>query len=207
MALPANSVIECAFVGRLSGQRVLNLFHYRVLTPAPTTVTPAAELDQLLAILADPGVGSIKGFYLAAVPNNYTLEQITVQGIRPIRLRRQFTPINEAGFGGTATTPNVQASITAVTNFGGRDQVGGQRVPASPTNATGGNWTGPYVSTLGNLASAWKQDVDNVGLGSKYRRVIFHRKQQGVNEWTDIQDMFPQPTSRVIRRRTVGVGI
>lgn len=206
MPLPAGAVIEIIYSGDMHGQRFMNTLHIYV---AAVGDTPSIfdELDNIRGYYSDEGVGSALPAYLQCIPENAAVTSVSAQQITPTRSRRTISTLTETGLGGTSDVTNVQASITFRTNFGGRDQVGGMRIPAAPSNAVAGSWNDPYKVALTSLADVLKAGFTEPGGTAIYQPCIFHRNLGSPANRTDITDAIVQPTTRVIRRRTVGVGV
>lgn len=207
MALPGDAIIEVVFRGILFGQTTMSVMHYRVAAQAPAGVSVQAEMAQLADIFNDDTVGELKGLYRAVCPNAYTMTQVSVQPVYPLRYRKTVRATNSAGIGGDSTTANVQAAITLTTDFAGRNQIGGIHPPCPTSMASGGILDGDYVNALGDLGQSLITPVSNVGLESSYQLVIWHRGIQPPLSYTGVTGYIPQTEARVMRRRTVGLGI
>lgn len=205
MALPVGSIIEVAYIGDLYNQLTMNVRHYYVAAQS-TTPGITDEIENLLGHFSSMGVGDILPAYLQCVPEELTVRRVSVQPLRPQRFRRQVEAITQMGLGGPSSTSNVQAAITFTTRLSGKDQQGGMRVPASPGNALGGVWAPSYITDLTTLAARFSEAITEPDGDGIYQPCIFHRKLAAPNDRTDIVAFAIQSSTRVIRRRTLGVG-
>lgn len=207
MGLPADAVIEITMKGTLLAQTFMNVFHLRVAAQAPALTSVATEMQGLAAILNDNTIGGWKQTYRLCLTDTALLDDLVVQPVFPARFRRLVTIVNSQGLASATSVPNVQASITTRDQFAGRKHVGGVRIPASPTDAVNGRWDPQYLANLQLFANQLVPAVVNVPLASSYHWCIYHRGPNDNPKFNDIENAFPQVTSRVIRRRTVGLGI
>jgi len=205
MSLPVGAIFEVSYIGRLFNQLTMNVRHYYVATQS-TTPGVTDEVENILGYFTDMGVTSVLPAYLAAVPEELTVERAVVQVLTPSRFRKQFTTINEVGLSAMTTTSNVQASITFTTRLSGRDQQGGMRVPAAPGLATGGLWNAPYITTLTTLAARLSESFTEPDGDGIYQPCVYHRTKAPPADRSDIVAFIVQTSSRVIRRRALGVG-
>lgn len=205
MALPANSVIELTLQGSCLNQTILNVFHYAVKTPSSITLV-TDEVAEFNDHMMTAGVGSFRNTFLACLPDNYTLDYSVAQAVYPIRYIRQRIGVTAAGVGDPVEAANTQVSITTQTVFAGRQFVGGKRLLASNNNALGGKWAGSYLALVQGFADEMLVEQTVTTGGGVYIPVIWHKPpgSGGVNQ---IIRAFVQPEVRVIRRRTVGLGI
>jgi hypothetical protein len=206
MALPFNSVIETNLIGTLLGQTVIATFHHRVVTPS-TLPNASDELAAWLGEQWNNVANTPSGAYINCCPLEYTNTRVTAQAIEPTRLRRVTQVRNHPGDVGNTEVSNLQASVTFFTNLAGRSQIGGKRIPMAPDQAVDGFVSEAYKTLLTTFAA------NCVGLkvviqgGAVYAPCIYHRAPTVVPTFTDIEDAIPQDTVRVMRRRTVGLGI
>lgn len=201
-----NDVVETTIQGTLFGQTIMSVLHFQV-TQASTIVNPIEEMETLAGLFADIGVNGFGAAYLACVPSQYTMKRVSCQVVHPVRERRGTITVDEQGSGGTGFTPNVSQAITTFTGFAGRAHIGGLRLPLAGDRVIQGYLTAGATAALGLLSDLLDQVlVEPVGAG-QYTPVIYHRKPMPGGQVTKILGAFPQPEARVMRRRTVGLGI
>lgn len=192
---------------------MINVFHYRVVT-VDSSPDYFFNMD---AFLDDIHLGVFKTSFLAAVPSEYTLDNIFGQKVSPTRQVFRYVAEGATGSGGASNpTQNVNAVITKqtarvsnhttgiITNRGGTGEV---HLPGIPdAMAAGGVITAPYAITLDALAGDM---LSNVTWGTTGEAVpcLWHRKYQPQPSSDDLIGATPKVEVRVMRRRTVGRGI
>lgn len=206
MAEPANTVIEVGLEGTLFGQRIINVLHYAVFNPS-TTVNYADELEQLAMVFSDVGIGGFGSGYLGCMPTSFNWDFTRCQSIYPIRKRVIRIGVGEPGRFNTTTTANVSASITKRTVFAGRSQIGGIRLVLPTTESLQGKITIAARANLDLFANQLDVRVLEPTGGGTYDPVIYHRKAGVVPKFDKVTDCVPETTTRVMRRRTVGLGV
>ena len=207
MAMAVGDLIEVVIKGQIHNQTTLTVFHYYV-SGASTTPDLFDELENVLDEFLDMGVGSFLPTWLSVVPSSWNLRTISTQKIAPVRSRRVVSATqNEAGLGSDSGVTNVQGAITFQTDFAGRRFIGGVRVPMSPADAFNGSWSALTLGKLEALAQEFGSPFTEPGGDGIYQPCIYHRDLAPPSNRTDITAVLVQPTTRVIRRRTVGLGI
>lgn len=205
MALLAGSIVEATFSGTHSGQRILNVYHYRV--SQISTLPYNDEMDQFILQFGSLAAGGMRRTLLDCMPANYTLQQMVAQGVFPQRFRRDVTVVNNAGTRGDAIAPNIAAVVTLHTERAGRSQIGGKHfITGSENDVVLGIIQAGLLANMQLHANACVLPLTATAGGGVYTPVIFHRNTPATPS-TDLVGGFPQETSRVMRRRTVGLGI
>lgn len=206
MALPVDTIIEVACIGRLNQQTTMNIWHYVVDVPS-SLPNNFDELNELLNVHFGGLANSIGGTLMECCPQNWSFTQATAQSIYPSRQRRVIQARQFVGTRGLAEQPNVQASITYQTDLAGRAQIGGKRIPMTPLDSAAGiivvGLKGP-LELLGQRTSVF---ISGGAAGGSYSPVIYHRSPNANPKYHRITDWIVQDQTRVIRRRTVGLGI
>lgn len=207
MGLPVNAIIEATFQGRLFNQTILNIFHYRVALES-TIVDPIAEVTDFLGSFNDPGPTGFRKLFMDCMPNNYTLVAARAQAIRPIRYRAVLnTPAGVVGERDATETANLAAVLTSQSNRSGRREIGGKHFPTgSATDIDAGVLTNDLKAVLTIFRNKWLTQIVTVGGGGVYQPVILHPGTVAP-QFSDITAVAIQDTVRVMRRRTVGLGI
>lgn len=191
--------------GRLCGQRTMNTFWWRV-TALTGTVPEVTAFTALHAELNSEFLPK----YLACVPENWTAEGIWYQAIFNLRQRKVVIPYSPIGtFADDAFTANVQGSITRVGDIARRDAVGGVRIPIGTTSTSteDGLLSAALKANFDTFATAMKSIQVTATPSVSYTPMVAAPLSTDPSKWYAIQDAFAQPTTRVIRRRTVGRGI
>lgn len=206
MGLAVGSIIEATFRGTLLGQTVMSVWHYAVTTVA-TEPSIANELRDFLNTWDNALVAGIRLGYVDCMPSNYTLRQSSAQLVSPTRSRKFFHTLNIGGNRTAAMVPNTAGVMTYQTDAGGRDQVGSKHLPIDPNvDAVDGNLDVAYKNVLAILGARTTLPLLVVANGGEYAPVLWHRKKPQPSS-SAIKDFIVQDTARVMRRRTVGLGI
>lgn len=206
MAIPVNSIIEVAAIGTILGQTTMNVFHF-VVDIADSTPDRFVELGNLLTEHFSANVATYGSTLIACCPGNWTFSRATAQVIYPVRERRVQQSRALPGGRQPADQPNVQASVTYSTDLAGRNQIGGKRVCMTPVDSELGFLNATLAGALTQFAIKSRTFISMPVTGGSYSPVIFHRSPNATPRFQRITGSFIQNTTRVIRRRTVGLGI
>jgi len=208
MAVAVGDVFLTTWEGECNAQKILLTHTYEISALSGATDEMAVSED-IAGRLTQVGVDIMETTFLNCMASNYILDFVHVQKIHPVRYRRYTLPRNIAGaLANPALTSNVNAVITFNTNLAGRDQVSNKHVGPAPTTAgwyTSGEVTVGYKAVLDALKDAMLQSVIAAGWYTA-TPCIYHRAD--VIPKSDYLSVgIVQPTVRVMRRRTVGLGI
>lgn len=192
------------YVGTLNGQRIMSTFWYRL-----DTIFGAPDKGQIMdgmrAQLIVPN--GHRQRYLEAAPANYTLKETWIQPIRPTRYVKKIYGDTLLGlWSQNADTSNVAAVIERRGVKASKKAVSVLHMPVS-TNVNAmasGDITLAYKVTLIALSAQIESQLVLVG-GHIVKPVIDNGT--AVTAYNEVQSAFPQDTIRVMRRRTVGLGI
>lgn len=208
MGQPVGSILECAVVGNVNAQTVISVLHYAVGSPS-TIGDPQDEQQDFIGAIVGTGTNHFITEYLDCCSNQYTLEYVRAQFVANTRFRSTKETIGVAGtIGSDCNRQNTNGTITKQTQFAGRDQVGSIHMPGIPDNAViHGYLSAGQAVKYGLLCDRLKLTVTGLLGGGTYYPVIWHRNITGPDNHDLVEQMFPQATSRVMRRRTVGLGI
>lgn len=194
------------FRGVLCGQTIMNTFGYRVqsLTGTPTITTWATALKN--ALIAG---GGLKSRFLGCCPTVYELQELWVQIIAPTRYSADKFALNEFGIypDSEALTANVSSVITRRGDYANRSNVSTLHVPCGTNDVmlNNGFITQDLKDALTLLSAQIILPVTTAGTVSTVIPVI---PSGGVPAAAvNITKAFPMDTARVMRRRTVGLGI
>lgn len=208
MAAPLNSILEVGFEGTVNGQRTLTVLHYRVTTVSPDP-SILGEQETFIAEVGPLGNFNIVAPYIACCGNNFTLNNVTAQFVSPTRTRRSSATFNTPGQVAEAVTAqNVSAVITKRTDLGGRKQIGGVHLPAvPPSRYVGGMLTAAHLTAMATLRAALLATVSPPIAGGSYKPCLWHKKLPAQPASDLVTQLVSQETLRIMRRRTVGLGI
>lgn len=191
-------------VGDYLGQVTMNTYPF--IVSSVLVGTTQADAFSALNISLD-AAGSLFSRQRGCAPQNWTLVEAWIQTIRPTRYRK-FIFAN----GGIGTfvdqdglTANLQASIERYADVTGKHDQGAVRIPigTDPTSILNGSVTPALKTAL--LALATQMELNQVTGGCTFLPIT------GVvsSNWAPLRVIGTsvKNTVRVIRRRTVGLGI
>ena len=191
--------------GSLFNQLILNTFYYRVAYLAVPGTTNAKQ-TVLLGLLT--GAGGHWEKFLACLPNQYVCTRIDIQKVGPYRTIALQTPEGASGSNGLdVLRANVAISIERRGELARKQDVGRVQVVGTDDSAwiDNGNVQIGAFTALNNFGAKIIAPQGTMGSTDTFVPVLsaFHA---GARINTDILTYTVQPTSRVMRRRTVGVG-
>lgn len=199
-------IIQVSWRGVYASQRIILTRSYRV-DPGPIAVQPTqTTLTQINSALAVGGTNPITSSYLACLPVNYSLLEIRSQVIRPLRsafFSNFFTGVIGTNVTSTANVGNDSAAVNFRTANGGRNQVSVVKIgPVPSTSAVLGAFNAPYLTALSAFATAYSAAQTIAANSITITPIIAHPS----GTFDAITNFTIGAFSRVIRRRTVGVG-
>lgn len=208
MGAPVGSIFEVTLRTTVCNQKCLNVLHYVVETESSETSIVAETIQLATAIETAGGLGDkFRGALSALAIHDETVAQC-IKDTLGTRFARQVLDVGDPGeLAGDVLTANVAAVITKRTSFSGRWAVGSFHMGGVPGSYfSGGLITdAPYKAALNALASEILQSVTTAS-GGEYQPVIYHP--DGLHGGhTMILETELQDQVRVMRRRTVGLGI
>jgi hypothetical protein len=201
--------VRLLFEGELCAQQIRTSFDYELDT---IVGTPEPVDDVMTGFLSDVQFTDMKDAFLACCPTNYTLDRISWQWYKnPSVYARQFVLDGGAGGNLTAYTANVQATVVRRPIAAERLGVGAIRVPAAVNSANmeDGELKPAFKNLLTALAATMLSPIICTAGGAstyEFAPIVLTR----TPSWFSINrvsQVFPQPTARVIRRRTARLGI
>lgn len=199
-----DAIIEVTFQGRADDQVTLSLFHYR-LNNAIANSDGTALADQLHTALI--AAGSLRALYLACCSNDFTLERMRYQWIYPTRYSAQDKAVGPlAGLIADVMAPsNIAAALLKRTFLTGRRQRGVLHMPGVAVGSIAGSVLTGAAEALYSALGVRVAGTITLAGDEVFEPVIFN-KQFPVTSPT-IQTVDPEHTARIMRRRTVGVGV
>lgn len=198
-----DAIAEVVFRGMLHGQVVMSLFHYR-LNNAIVNSDGTALATALNGFLNN--ATRLLGDYASACSNELEITDVTVQWVYPTRYSLQrFTPVVTNGGNVDPSLPsNVAIALLKRTFLTGPRQRGVTHMPAVPVSNVVGS-----VLVAGALASYQLvcDDMDDVYIttgGETFEPLIYNKTFPVTSP--QIQSVTVEETTRIMRRRSVGVG-
>jgi len=204
MPVAVGDIVQTTLVGSLFGQTIMNTFHYgmETVTGAPTQLAVANEILTKYAV-----AGGFYDKFLGCCPDNYTLEQVWVQFVLDTRYRKRVSIQGLPGtFAGSAATANTAAVISRFGAAANRRNQGSVHIAcgSDTTWMNLGVLTVPFINALGQFEPYLFSPLTLATLGT-LQPVLIH----GTSKLNAIPliGATTQDTSRVMRRRTVRLGI
>jgi hypothetical protein len=183
----------------------MNTFYYSLFMPSGSIPNGLLELGDMFNILAAPG--QLYDRWIDTRSADLVDAKVDLQVIKFTRFRKAtFTPVKAVGqIAGPALPSNTAAVITLASDLAARSGVANKHLPAIPTAAVVNSvLTAGYVGDLGNLADQALQPL-NTGAGKTWNPCIYNRATPAASK--PLADFLVNPYARVMRRRTVGLGI
>jgi hypothetical protein len=203
-----NDIISVGVDSLLNGQQVLLTHHYVITTLTGTAPTVQAGSLAILGVLnvLDGLAEKVADCYSSDV----SIMNIYAQKIWPTRfVRFSGTPtVNEGEIQGDALPQNVAHAITLRSEFTGADGRGTKHIGGVPTTwSIGGQMTqaayDAYAALADELVTARTVNVPGGG-AFVMKPIAYHRATPSVSALVD--NWIISRTTRVMRRRTVGLG-
>lgn len=199
---------ELRLKGRLNAQDIITVAHYRV-----TVITPPVAVVALNAALQTQAklAGGFGFQALPALPANYAGISVDCQRVFPLteRSANSGSAWDVAGASPNADTSNVAQVITRRTARAGRSEISTGHLPCPTTSDSivGGELTPDQTTELTKWIACQSLPIVLGGIGVTLEPVIWHRGIPIEGRYSSfITSAIVQPTVRVMRRRTVGIG-
>jgi hypothetical protein len=206
MAVPVESLVRVNWMGRCFGQRIVLTTGYKKTT-GPVALTDEQEMNGIIDDLIVGGGVDLLTDYLACLPPEYAMEEVRAQVIHSTRTTAVQRVIATPGtHASSATVASDSACITLKGAFAGANRRSNKHIGPVPDAASAaGLITNAFTTKLNALGSALVSLVV-LGGGETYTPTVWHidpfnaATTHTLNQWT------VGTTSRVQRRRTVGLG-
>lgn len=202
-------VVSVDFLYTFNGQRLINTFAYEVDEPPTDPTSWDDGYDGIVTMVSE--VGGLKAALKAVMSNEVQFDAIRVQVVAPFRLVYHKQDLFEFGDVDNPPLPqNVASSLERYGAGAGRRNVGRIQIPGLTINDVEDGKTNVVyrllVDEVGQEMTLPR--TGTVGLGSHIRPVLINRDEDGVIiGTTPVIGYRIQDTVRVMRRRTVGLGI
>jgi len=197
--------INVTFAGSFAGQTCLNNFGYQVtaIGGAHQVVTTAGEINNKLSV----GGGMIDD-YAALLPGDYIINELWVQWLRPTRYAKQKFISGVTGANpGNSTSTNQAITITRKGFAANRRNIGGVHIFCVNDDSAmlDGEFLAAYKLLAATFAVHMSSTVALFGDGTIITPSIIPTDPGGAV--IPVVSTEVQGTARVMRRRTVGLGI
>ena len=201
------SIFQATFMMTSVGQRLMNTYHWRLETN-PTNETIEAVCNGLNTTLS--AAGGLIPTHNALRDESVILDNVTIQQIATLRYAPKVYVKTVGGDITTAAAGLDTGNVCAVIERRGvnatRGDVGKVHIPIPLAAAViqAGLIVGGYAALLTAHAGIIQAD-QNLASGSTLKPVVYHKGK--TPNYSYIGAAFYQETVRVMRRRTVRVGI
>lgn len=204
MGLVANDIIALTYEATYAAQQIRYAFHYRVTTPGSST-TPELDLLAMATNFSTPG-NTFTSALQAVHVNTFNFDAVSAQRVYPIRtIRMQKLNSFPGGVVNDGLPPNVAVVVTKRTLTPGRPGIGSLHLSGTPDNViVSGEVTNLTPYTLVGTEMIAARTVTAVAMGIEPG--LFNPTGPP-SFFSRLFDAIAQRTSRVMRRRTVRVGI
>lgn len=202
--LNALDTVEIGIEGLIAGQKTLNVLHYSVLV-ASTPLTYTAAMTNLLNDYLNSLTGPLLPI-LAAAAQNWTCVRIRGQRVWPTRDIALFVADGRPGqrpFNAEAC--NLAATISKFGSLANRHNIGSLHLAGlSSADYAASLITNAQLLRMDNIRTRLQTDLAVFADTTTAKNIIYSRPNPAL--YTPIVATTNQPTVRVMRRRTVGVG-
>lgn len=219
MAYPvaSGSVLQLTLRGILLDQVVMTIFHYQLDPTSPSLLDGAAALDNFFTQIA--AGGDMLNDYGDAMPTEWVSDEIDLQWIwTPRYVKKTYAnPFPNGNSGSSTTVCNLACAMEIRGETANKRSVGIKHLPGvGGGDATAGFLTPAYLATAAAIKAQCQASV--VAAGRTYNPIIYGRERQAFTKCGKTYPFLPQlstritnaslnDTVRVMRRRTVGIGI
>lgn len=209
MAAAANGDIFLATMhGLFHNQRTMNTWHYRL-----DDVQGACTVQDCYAAISEAfrtaATGMIAQFKVCA-PNEWSFKEMWYQRVHPVRVQKLIEQLNTGGgSGGPSQITNISAVITRFGEVASRSSRSRLHVPIPPAAVTAGALTFQHAGYLTALAQSCTNLIPVLFNVAVLTPVIWSPMNEDKPFVTniDVYGAKVETSQRVVRRRTVGVGI
>lgn len=196
--------VRVTLVGSLFDQVIMNVFDYKV------TLSGGQPIG-VVANALDAAFDVANGFYdkyRAICPRSYVHDFTWIQTIRPNRYVKSIFSIGSNGTNAADTTvTNVALTITKRSDIANRRGTGSVHIPVSPDSAglDAGRIGGAIKAAATAFGTLMSSDQSILTASTNLSPCISNAA--GTFPSVPYTNFIVQLTSRVVRRRTVGLGI
>jgi hypothetical protein len=214
-AISAQSVCSVTMKSDLFNQQVMNVFHYMLDLPGGTLADGGSFLDSFNARLVAAGFNDS---YTDCLPAQCVTITQDLQWINPDRFVKKTYDVNPAGSFGNTTISNIAGILMLRGDIAGKSSIGVKHLPGlGGTNVVDGKISAAYKAQLtafGTLALApvtvGARTMTPIIFGLPFPAYV-NKKGKAIPAKPLTKRFVTQftveDTSRVMRRRTVGLGI
>jgi len=206
--LAVGDIVQLVIESRVNDQVCLNVLHYRARVALPAITYPEA-MDLLNQAVGGPSAESITDKMAAIMAENASIVRCQAQRVYPTRDIFYRLTVDKVGrAAGDCMAQNIAGVLTKRAEVAGRGRAGSFHLAGLPQEAM----------SVGYIANAFKPRFDELAdkLGDPlvadggqfvYEPGMYSPGSGAGLNWNYIAAVETQTTLRVMRRRTVGLGI
>jgi len=210
------TIAEVTYKYSVNLQKCQASFHYMYLSGSAVADAITAT-NGLLSIVSNTTTNALLNNMAAAQSNQVNYDSVSVQIVFPDRFLKFSTDIPKTGaLVGGCEAQNVAGVITKQTAFAGRDAVGSLHLgglPSSTFNA--GLITTAQKTRLTVIGTSMLADINDTSNAILWTPILLNKEpipdtdpvRFRIKGGTLLYTILVQPEIRVMRRRTVGLGI
>jgi len=207
MAYGVGDIVEVTWVQEMFSQTILNIQHFRVTssTSSGSDVGDNQSTADHLASLT--GAGQLITVWRTNLVPEWTLRRVRVQKVSPIRSAYTTAAINLSGLDGNdSQLPNIAVVVSKRGTSGTRRAQGSIHFAGwSPAFFNQGVIQAGIETWWNNLEPLWSATQTVAAIPASIQPIIYNPG-ASIN-WQTVAVWQLQDTARVMRRRTVRVGI
>jgi len=207
--LALNDIVAITIVGTVANQHVENVLHFKADNPPDPAEDYTDGLQSLIGSIKNDVASGIFASLLDCIGNNVGIDYVQAQRVYP--QRDFYTRIYEAQPGlhaNECSLSNIAATVTKQSERAGRGRSGSFHVFGIPDGVwVDGVWDGAYLALLDELADNLINNQREFGGLDVWWPGMFNGSLGAGNNWSGIVGCTPGDTVRVMRRRTVRLGI
>jgi len=198
------AVMSLTMEGRHENQQVMTVLHYKLRCGLPL-VDGRAELETFLDSVN--GVGKLVEKWKDCLSVKCVALRLRAQWLTPLRFAYvpRATVPGDGTIAGDAYPVNTAVAITRQTDVAGRDEVGTIHMPAVPITFIENGTLTPAAEAAYSLLAEKLIEVIPGGPDDVFFDPV-HFKRANPSVANPIISYVLQPTARIMRRRTVGLG-
>lgn len=207
--LRINDIVAITIVGSFEQQTYENVLHYKAENPPDPANSYEQELDLLIGSIKNDIGSAVITEYLPLIGANCGIDYIQAQRVYPTR--SFYVRVNEAQAGTHANdvmTGNISGVITKQSEKAGRGRSGSFHTFGVPNGVyEKGAFLAAYLTLLDELGDSLELTQRTFAGLDVWWPGMFNPTQGAGDNWAGIVNTVAQDTVRVVRRRTVRVGI
>lgn len=202
-----NDVAQVTVFATYQASKILNVFHYKAITPAPVA-TGNAEVNRLVTQFIDKVIQPAAGVkWIDSVVNTFRFDYVQGQIVAP---QRRYYTFEELTADGGVLQPGCPSNIGATVSYQsatvGRGRSGSKHYTGfANADLVNGTVRAAVLDQLRSITANTLLTLTGLDPGLTWEPIIFNFAKP--TERNGIASTYAHPETRVMRRRTLHVGI